>query len=104
MGKLADKVAIVTGAGTGLGREVALLYAQEGARVVAADVRQAEGQQTVATVRERGGEALFVKTDVSDSSEVEALVAAAEQAYGAVHVMTANAGMLGTASGKSFGK
>lgn len=104
MGRLEGKTAIVTGAGSGLGREIALLYAEEGAQVVVADVREADGEQTTTAIREAGGEALFVKTDVTSSPQVEELVAAAERAYGALHIMTANAGMLGTASGKRFGK
>lgn len=102
MNRLEGKVAVVTGAGTGLGREIALLYAAEGARVVVGDIREQEGEDVVAAIREAGGEALFVKTDVSDSAAVEALVAAAERAYGALHIMTANAGILGTATGKTF--
>jgi NAD(P)-dependent dehydrogenase (short-subunit alcohol dehydrogenase family) len=104
MGRIEGKTAIVTGGGSGLGREIAQLYAEEGARVVVADVREADGEQTVNAIREAGGTALFVKTDVTSSTAVEELVAAAEGEFGALHIMTANAGMLGTASGKRFGK
>jgi NAD(P)-dependent dehydrogenase (short-subunit alcohol dehydrogenase family) len=97
---LDGKVAIVTGAGTGLGRETAIVYAQAGARVVVADVREPDGRQTVDTIRSAGGDALFVKTDVSDSSAVQALIGSTERKYGALHIMTANAGILGTATGK----
>lgn len=102
MKRLENKVAIVTGAGSGLGREIALLYALEGARVVVGDVREQDGEQTVSTIRAAGGDALFVKSDVSDSREVAELVGAAEREYGALHIMTANAGILGAATGKSF--
>ena len=95
MSRLAGRVAIVTGAGTGLGRETAKLYAEEGARVVVSDVRDAEGAATVEAIRAGGGEALFVRADVAAGVEVERLVAVAEEHYGALHVMTANAGILG---------
>jgi NAD(P)-dependent dehydrogenase (short-subunit alcohol dehydrogenase family) len=102
--RLEGKVAIVTGGGTGLGRQIALAYAQAGAKVVVGDIREGDGEQTVAEVRASGGDARFVKTDVSVSAEVEELVATAEREYGALHIMTANAGMLGAATGKSFPK
>ena len=95
MGRLDDKVAIVTGAGTGLGRETARLYAEEGAKVVVADIREPDGEETVRLIREAGGEAIFVLTDVADAAAVHALVAASEANYGKLNIMTANAGILG---------
>jgi NAD(P)-dependent dehydrogenase (short-subunit alcohol dehydrogenase family) len=102
VGRLEGKTAVVTGASTGLGRAIAQLYAQEGARVVVSDIRPAEGTETVEAIRADGGEAIFVETDVASSSSVDELVATAERTFGAVHVMTANAGILGRAAGKSL--
>jgi NAD(P)-dependent dehydrogenase (short-subunit alcohol dehydrogenase family) len=102
VGKLDGKVAIVTGASTGLGREVAKLYAREGARVVVSDIRPNEGKATTEAIVAAGGEAIFAETDVSSPASVEALVATAERQFGAVHVMTANAGILGRGAGKSL--
>jgi NAD(P)-dependent dehydrogenase (short-subunit alcohol dehydrogenase family) len=100
MGRLDGKVAIVTGGSTGLGRETAVLYAEEGAKVVVADVRPAEAGETVERIRSAGGEALFVETDVSSPGDVQSLIDAAEKQYGALNVMTANAGIQGRGSGK----
>lgn len=100
MGRLDGKVAIVTGAGTGLGREIAVLYAEEGAKVVVADVREKEAGETVERIRLAQGEAFFVPTDVAVREQVRALIEATEQRYGALHVMTANAGILGRGAGK----
>ena len=102
MGRLDGKVAIVTGAATGLGRETAVLYAEEGAKVVVADVRRDEAQATVGRIRAAGGEATFIATDVSDRDAVRALVEATEEHHGGLHVMTANAGILGRGAGKSL--
>jgi NAD(P)-dependent dehydrogenase (short-subunit alcohol dehydrogenase family) len=100
--RLAGKVAVVTGGATGLGRAIAVLYAEEGAKVVVGDRRAEEGQETVDRVRGSGGEAIFVRTDVTVGNDVKALVEAAESTYGRVHVMTANAGILGRSVGVPF--
>ena len=72
---LEAKVGLVTGAGSGLGRATALLAAEEGSKVVVADVNEQSGGETVEQIREAGGDALFVRTDVSDEDQVEAMVA-----------------------------
>jgi NAD(P)-dependent dehydrogenase (short-subunit alcohol dehydrogenase family) len=92
-------VAIVTGGSTGLGRAIAHLYAEEGAKVVIADIRQEDGDATVAAIGDAGGEALFVETDVTRGMEVEALVRAAEHRYGRLDIVTANAGIMGRCAG-----
>src|ERR1700760_2782488 len=102
MDRLNGKVAIVTGASTGLGRETAVLYAEEGAKVVVADVREEPAQETIERIRAAGGETFFVQADVSSSSDVHALIEAAEERYGALHIMTANAGILGRGTGKGL--
>jgi NAD(P)-dependent dehydrogenase (short-subunit alcohol dehydrogenase family) len=68
------KVALVTGAAAGIGRASALAFAHGGARVVAADVHTAGGEETVAQIQRTGGEAVFIRTDVSVKKEVEALI------------------------------
>jgi NAD(P)-dependent dehydrogenase (short-subunit alcohol dehydrogenase family) len=95
MQRLVDKTAIVTGGATGLGAEIATVYAEEGARVVIGDIRTAEAAATVDRIRAAGGEAIFVRTDVTQADDVEALVRAGEEHYGRLDVMTANAGVLG---------
>ena len=89
----ADKVAIVTGGSTGIGRATALLFARRGAKVVIGDVN-AEGRETVATIEREGGVALFVETDVRDARQVQNLVAAAVKTYGGLHCAFNNAGIL----------
>jgi NAD(P)-dependent dehydrogenase (short-subunit alcohol dehydrogenase family) len=91
--RLEGKVTVITGAGSGIGRESALLFASEGARVVVADVNDEGGRETVDAVREAGGEALFVRADVSRAADAEAMVAAAEDTYGRLDVLFNNAGI-----------
>lgn len=97
MGRLAGKVAVVTGGGTGIGRETARLYASEGGRVAVADIRDGDGNETVALIEAAGGEAIFVKVDVSSSSDVKNLYEVIEERYGELHIVTANAGITGRA-------
>jgi len=90
---LTNKVALVTGGSTGIGRATALLFARHGARVVIGDVNP-EGRETVKTIEQEGGAALFVETDVRNARQVEDLVAAALKTYGGLHVAFNNAGIL----------
>jgi NAD(P)-dependent dehydrogenase (short-subunit alcohol dehydrogenase family) len=100
MDRLKGKVAIITGSGTGLGRAIAQLFVEEEAKVVVADIREKDGEGTVKIIRDMGGEAIFVKTDVSKSADVQNLVHAAEDRYGKLNIMVANAGIMGRGSGK----
>jgi NAD(P)-dependent dehydrogenase (short-subunit alcohol dehydrogenase family) len=89
--RLAGKVALITGAGSGIGRASALRFAAEGARVVVVDWKPAAGQQTVALVRAQDGEALFAGGDVSDEEDVRRVVATAMEVYGRLDVLFNNA-------------
>ena len=93
-GRLEDKVAIITGGATGMGRAASLLFAREGAKVVVADRNVPEGQKTVALVGEMGGDALFVETDVSKSALVSDMVEQTIQRFGKLDVLVNNAGIL----------
>ncbi|MDZ4698386.1 MAG: glucose 1-dehydrogenase [Rhodothermales bacterium] len=92
--RLKDNVALITGAGAGIGRETALLFAREGARVVAVDINEEPGRETVRLVEAAGGVASFFRADVSKGADCEAMVAAAEKAYGRLTVLFNNAGIM----------
>ncbi len=77
MGKLDGKVAFITGAGSGIGRAAASLFAREGAKVVVADISREGGEHTVAIVRDTGGDATYIETDVTDPPSVERSIAKA---------------------------
>lgn len=94
-GILEGKVAIITGAGSGIGRATAKIFAREGAKLVLADVIEDGGKQTLAMVADTGKDAIFVKTDVSNQSEVDALIAKAVETYGHIDCAFNNAGIEG---------
>ncbi len=96
-GLLHDKVAVITGGGSGMGRASARLFAEEGAMLVLADVNEAGGRETAAELAEAGRTAMFVRTDVSRAVEVSALIQAALAAHGRIDVLFNNAGIEGTA-------
>ena len=85
--RLEGKVAIVTGAGSGIGRASTILFAEEGASVVACDIDPERGEETVEEVRGNGGDAVFVRADVVDSGEVRALVGSCMDRYAALDVL-----------------
>jgi len=95
--RLKDRVALVTGAGGGIGGESARLFAREGAAVVVTDVDEAAGRATVEDLEREGGRGLFVRADVSKDADCARMVAEAERAFGALHVLMNNAGIMDAA-------
>jgi NAD(P)-dependent dehydrogenase (short-subunit alcohol dehydrogenase family) len=91
--RLENKVAVITGAGSGIGRESALLFAREGARVVVADVNEDAGNAVVEELRGVGGEAVYVHADVSKNADAEAMIRTAEESFGRLDVLFNNAGI-----------
>jgi len=87
-----NRTVIVTGAGNGIGRGIALLYVEKGARVVIADIDEAAGTQTAALIKKQDGEALFVKTDVRVEADIIRLMETAYKAYGRIDILINNAG------------
>lgn len=92
--RLKNKIAIITGAGSGIGRASALAFVREGAKVVVADWGEKNGQETAELVKKQGGEAMFVKVDISNSSNVKNMVKQCLAAYGQVDILFNNAGIV----------
>ena len=95
MGQLDGKVALITGAGSGIGRASALAFAREGAKVAVADIVVEGGEETVRMVKEAGGEAFFIRVDVSNAADVEAMVNTVVDTYGRIDCAYNNAGIEG---------
>ena len=95
---LADKVALVTGAGSGIGLTIALAYGKEGAKVVVSDINEQAGQETVKQIESLGGEAVFFKADSSSPAENESLVGFAVKTFGRLDIACNNAGIGGEAA------
>lgn len=98
MSLLADKVATVSGAGSGIGRAIAEAYAREGAKVVASDINEDKAKETVDAIGKAGGEAFFVKADSSSAGDNQALVEAIVAKYGRLDIACNNAGIAGPAA------
>jgi L-rhamnose 1-dehydrogenase len=91
--RLKGKVAIVTGAGRGIGRAIALRFGQEGARVAVVNLREHKGFETVRLIEEAGGQAVFVRTDVSDQTQVQAMVNSVVDRWNTIDILVNNAGI-----------
>ena len=89
---LQGKVAIITGAATGIGQCAARLFAEEGAKVVIADINDKDGEETARGIREQGEEAIFVHADLASVSDTEAMIESAVQAYDRLDIFWHNAG------------
>ncbi len=92
--RLSDKVIIVTGGGSGMGRTASTMFAAEGAKVVVADFGESGGRETERLVREAGGEATFVRVDISSESDAKTMVDRAMEAFGRIDVLYNNAGIM----------
>ncbi|HEX5080749.1 MAG TPA: glucose 1-dehydrogenase [Blastocatellia bacterium] len=92
--RLKDKVALITGASSGIGREAALLFSKEGASVVVVDVNDDAGNKTVELIKSQEGRAIYVHADVSKAGDCEQMVAVAERGFGKLNVLFNNAGIM----------
>src|SRR5947208_9399459 len=92
--RLANKVAIITGSASGIGRLAAEVFASEGASIVVTDIAEKDGEATAHAIREQGGKAIFVKANVASEAEIKHLVDSAIETFGRVDVLYNNAGIM----------
>lgn len=95
MGTIKDKVAIITGASSGIGKATALLFAKEGAKVVVSDIDEKKGKEVVKEINDKGGDSIFVKADSSSAEDNKRLVENTVEKFGALHIAVNNAGIGG---------
>jgi len=92
--RLKNKVAIITGAGSGIGKGIAFVFVEEGGKVVVADWSERDGKETVEQIHKKGGEAVFVKTDVSQAKDIDKMVKTCLNKFGRIDILVNNAGIL----------
>ncbi|MCP8615945.1 glucose 1-dehydrogenase [Salirhabdus salicampi] len=93
MGRLENKVSLITGGASGIGKEMAKLFAQEGSKVAVTDINVQAGEEVVAEIKESGGEAIFIKQDVTVEDEWKSTIQEVQDTYGSLHVLANNAGI-----------
>ncbi len=96
--RLSDKVAVITGASTGIGAATALIYAEAGGKVVMGDINELDGQETLNVIKKKGGEGIYCNTDVTSEEDVSNLMNTAEETYGRIDTLVTCAGVLEGAS------
>ena len=99
--RLENKIALITGGGSGIGRETSLLFAREGAKVVVVDIKENSGQETVKMIEDANGMAAFCKADVSKAIDCAAMIEFAEEQFGGLHILFNNAGIMHGGDGDS---
>ena len=92
--RLKNKIALITGGGNGIGKETCLLFAKEGAKVIVSDIDKKAGRATVTAIKKAGGEAAFVRADVSKPKHCQKMVNFTEKTYGGLHILFNNAGIM----------
>jgi len=97
--RLENKIALITGGGNGIGKATSLLFAKEGAKVIVTDINKKAGRATVTEIKKAGGEAAFVKADVSNPKHCQKMIAFAEKTYGGLHILFNNAGIMHSEDG-----
>src|SRR5690554_5974582 len=98
MKSLENKVAVVTGGGSGIGKAISLLYASEGAKIVISDIDEKGSEETVTEIKSKGGEVIFVKADSSKSDDSKKVIEQAVAHFGGLHIAVNNAGIGGPIS------